>query len=459
MIALALPLVISTASWTVMNFIDRMFLLWYSTPAMGAAMPAGMLHFTVACLPLGIAGYVNTFVAQYHGAGQEERIGLAVGQGIRVGLLALPLFLVTIPLAPLLFRAAGHSPQDVDLESTFYGCVAIGGGANVMAAAMSALFTGLGKTRVVMIVDSLASLLNVVLDYAWIFGHWGFPEGGIAGAAWATATSQWLRVALFLAIMSRRQYRVPYRLADALRFDRALFSRLLRFGGPNGLQMLVEVAAFMLFLLLIGDLGTPARAATTLAFNVNSIAWVPMLGLSIALSTMVGRQLGRNRPELAGQAFRTAISMALVYTAVWAVLYLAVPDVFLIGHKMLANPAEFEHIRDLTAILLRFVAVYALFDAANLMLSGVLKGAGDTKFLLWTNTLLSPLPVLAGWVGMTYWGMGLLWCWGVLTGWILVLCAVFLVRYLQGKWRAMRVIEMEVEVEEPAEVPVGYDRP
>ena len=85
MLALALPLVISTASWTLMNFVDRMFLLWHSPGAMAAAMPAGMLHFTMICFPLGVASYVNTFVAQYHGAGRPERIGTALWQGTRIG--------------------------------------------------------------------------------------------------------------------------------------------------------------------------------------------------------------------------------------------------------------------------------------------------------------------------------------------------------------------------------------
>ena len=107
---LAIPLVVSTASWTVMNFIDRMFLLWYSTDAVAAAMPAGMVHFALVCFPLGVASYVNTFVAQYHGAGRPERIGPAVWQGARVGLFCIPLFLALIPLAPWIFRLPDTKP-------------------------------------------------------------------------------------------------------------------------------------------------------------------------------------------------------------------------------------------------------------------------------------------------------------------------------------------------------------
>src|ERR1700690_2919603 len=77
----ALPLMVSTSSWTLMQFIDRLFLMAYSPDAMAASLPAGMLSFVTVCIFLGIAAYVNTFVAQYHGAGHPERIGLAVWQG------------------------------------------------------------------------------------------------------------------------------------------------------------------------------------------------------------------------------------------------------------------------------------------------------------------------------------------------------------------------------------------
>ena len=442
-VRMALPLVISTASWTVMNFTDRMFLLWFSTQTMAAAMPAGMLHFTVICFPLGIATYANTFVAQYHGAGKPDRIGLAVWHAFMIGILTVPVILATIPLAPAIFRFAGHPEEVAGLEIVYFQVLAFGGGATVMAGALSAFFTGRGATRVVMVVSISTATLNIVLDYLWIFGRLGFPAMGIEGAAWATVVSQWFRVLLYWWIMMLPVHREKYQLLAGRRFDRELFGRLLRFGGPNGLQFVVQVSAFSMFILLVGGLGERAMAATTLAFNVNAVAFVPMLGLGIAVSTIVGQQLGRNNPDLAARATWTAFWMAFSYMGVMAVLYVAVPDVFLMGHAAGMTADRFAELRDVTVVLMRFVAAYCLLDAANLIFVSAIKGAGDTRFVLIVNAVMSPMPVLAGWIGITYFDAGLIWCWAALTAWISALGLIYLARFMQGRWREMRVIEAE----------------
>ncbi|MCA9172654.1 MAG: hypothetical protein KDB23_33545, partial [Planctomycetales bacterium] len=112
-VKLAVPLILSTGSWTLMHFFDRVLLTWYSNDAIAAATPAGMLNFSLMCLPLGIAGYVNTFVAQYFGAGRSERVGRVVWQGIWLGLIALPFMLMLIPLAPTIFEWGNHEPNVV----------------------------------------------------------------------------------------------------------------------------------------------------------------------------------------------------------------------------------------------------------------------------------------------------------------------------------------------------------
>ena len=105
------------------------------------------------------------------------------------------------------------------------------------------------------------------------------------------------------------------------------------------------------------------------------------------------------------------------------------------------SAARFAELRDLTVVLLRFVAAYCLLDAANLIFVSAIKGAGDTRFVLLVNAIMSPMPVLAGWIGITYFGAGLIWCWAAITAWISALGLIYLTRFQQGRWRKMRVIE------------------
>lgn len=457
-LAIALPLFISTGTWSVMMFVDRMFLLWYSTNTIAAAMAGGMLYWTMICFPVGVAGYVNTFVAQYFGAERPERIGAATWQGLWIGVYVTPLFLGAIPLAPYLFRWAGHDPQVIPYEIAYFQTLCFGAPAAVMAAAQEALFTGRGVTRVVMLVDIATLLVNAVLDYIWIFGKWGFPEMGIHGAALATVVSGWLRVGLYGWLMHREPVRRAYRLATTWRVDRPLLGRILTYGGPNGFQFLVDAAGFALMIMLVGRLGKLEMAATALAFNVNTVAFIPMLGVGIAASTLVGQQLTRGRADLAARATWTALAFALVYTALCGVFFLLTPDLFLMGHRAGADPQEFAQLRDVAVVLLRFVAAYCLFDAMQIIFAGAIKGAGDTWFVLIVTLLVSAAGVAVCWLGLD---RGLYWWWFVVTGWICALGIVFGVRFMRGRWRQMRVIEREAawgdQPPEPSEETVSSE--
>jgi MATE family multidrug resistance protein len=463
-LAISLPLVIQTAFWSIMWFIDRMYLTWYSDDSMAAALPAGMFFWTMICFPQGIASFVNTFVAQYYGAGRHGRIGLAVKQGIWFGWLTTPLFLIAIPLAPWLFRGAGATPEIIRQEVLYFQTLTLGAGALVLSSAMASFYTGRGLTRVVMFVDVAGSLVNIFLDWVLIFGKFGFPEMGIAGAGIATAIANWSIVLIYWLLMRRCTQRQKFGL-QANRIDWEILRRLVRFGVPSGLPLLVEAGAFTLLIRQVSAIGKPEAAATMLAFNVNAVAFVPLIGLAIAVSTLVGQKLGENRPHLAARAVWTALLMGLFYTAFFGALYVGVPQWFIAAHEANADPAEFAPVRALTLELLKFVALYCLFDALQIIFVGALKGAGDTRFILINTVIVSSLAIATGkfceshfrWIenGWQLWG----WWW-VITGWIFALGMTYLARFVQGRWRTMRVIEPDVASEsalddQPALASVG----
>lgn len=443
-LALSLPLIISTSFWAVSWFFDRLFLTWYDNQAMAASMPAGMLHWTVVCLPSGVAAYVNTFVAQYYGAGQNRRIGLVVGQGMWLGVASLPFFAILFPLSPLIFAGASANPQQVQFQTEYFQSLLLGAPAMVIVNALSAFYTGRGKTGLVMAVNIAGNSLDLFLDYAMVFGEFGFPRWGIIGAGVSTAIGHWFNLLIFAALMLRKHEREEFELAGVFRWDLPLVLRLLWFGLPSGLPMLIESFGFALLTRFITGLGDVQGAATSLAFNVNAVAFVPVIGLGIGVSTLVGQYLGDNRDDLAARATWTGLTFALGFSVPFAAAYWFVPDWFIYFHERGASATEFAEVRNLTIILLRFVAIYCLFDATQLTFVSALKGAGDTRFVLFVAVLLTTLSILFGQLVERYLQWGVYGWWYVMTGWICAMAIAYGLRFVHGGWRTMRVIEPEL---------------
>ncbi|MCZ6632532.1 MAG: MATE family efflux transporter [bacterium] len=438
------PLILSMGSWSILEFIDRMFLTWYDWDTLAAALPAGVLNFTFASFFIGTASYVNTFVAQYDGAGRKQRVGAAMWQGIYFSLGSGILLLGLIPLAPWIFDLVGHDPAIRPLEVIYFQIFCLMGFPGILKAAVSSFFTGRGDTWTVLWVNVVAVCLNVVLDYAWIFGHWGFPEWGIKGAAWATVVSHFLGAFLFLLLMFRRRFRETYHTLKGWRYDGALFRRLMRFGAPNGVHFVLEISGFTLFILLVGRLGKVPLAATNLAFNINTLAFLPMLGTGIAVSTLVGQYLGKDRPDLAERSSWSSLHLSVVYMLIMSAGFVGVPNLFLNPFAAHADPATFEPIREITILLLRFVAVYSVFDAIYIVFSAAVKGAGDTRFVMWVSSVASfTLMVIPTYLAVVVYQTNIYVSWIFVTVYIVTMAIVFLFRFRGGKWRSMRVIEME----------------
>ena len=169
-----------------------MFLSNYSASAVAAALPAGMVNFTIVSLFLGVSLYTNVFVAQYVGAGRPKRGGPAVWQGMYIALFAAAFGLLVRPFSTGFFGWIGHDPAVRENEIAYFNVLVYGIGLAVISSAASCFFTGRGKTLVVMIVNFIGTGVNIFLNYVLIFGHWGFPEMGMTGAALGTLSSQFV---------------------------------------------------------------------------------------------------------------------------------------------------------------------------------------------------------------------------------------------------------------------------
>ena len=451
-LTVAIPLILSTGAWSVQHFVDRMFLTWYSPETIAAAMPAGMLNFAVMSLFLGTAGYVNTFVAQYYGSGRHKRIGPALWQGIYIAVIGGMVHLGLIPLAKSIFGFVGHEPRIQQNEIMYFQMLCLGAAPAIASSAMSGFFSGRGKTWPVMWVNVLATAVNLIMDYALIFGHWGFPELGIRGAGIATVISACFSFTIYLVLISRRTHERQYHTLS-WRLERALFARLMRFGFPNGAQFFLDIAGFTAFILLLGRLGTTALAATNIAFNINSLAFLPMIGFGIAVSVSVGQYLGKDRPDLAERSVYSGFHLTFLYMSTMAALYVLVPNLFLRPFAAQADAERFADIREMAVVLLRFVAVYSVFDTLNIIFAAGIKGAGDTRYVMVMILVVSSLVlVVPSYVALVLLHAGLYAGWTIASAYIILLGFAFLFRFLGGKWKSMRVIE-EVPPSLPSTLP------
>lgn len=440
-----LPLVLGMSATTVMEFTDRIFLANYSIEAISAAAPAGITAFLFMAFFGGVGGYSGVFIAQYFGSGANHRIGSVLWQGIYFSLFSgLICWLIAVFATGPIFHFAGHEDSVRVLEEIYFSILCKGAILHIAAYTLATFFTGRGITRPVMIITLISVVINIPLNFALIFGRWGCPEMGITGAALATVAAWGVNVILLTVLIFNRENSC-FRVFSAFAFDWTLLKRLLRFGVPGSLQFTLDILAFTLFLLLVGRIGTLELAVTNIVISINSVTFMPSMGVSQGISVMVGQALGRQDVEAAKRSVWSAIHMLLCYILVVDLIFIFFPEQILSPFIQAGTtPAEQAAIIDMGVPLLRIIATYILLDGLYMVFSGALKGAGDTRFLMisvgCTAILLFILPVYAG---ITWFDMGAGGAWLCVLLFIIGLFLLSAGRYLTGKWQKMRVIERE----------------
>ena len=450
-LSVSLPLVISMSSTMIMEFTDRVFLANYSLDTIAAALPAGITAFLFISFFLGTAQYLNVFVAQYSGSGRPQRVGAVLWQGIYFSVLSGVALAGLSFLAEPLFQLGGHPIEVQVLEAVYFKVLCLGSGILIVGTALSCFFSGRGQTRLVMIITMIGTLFNIPLDYALINGIWIFPEWGILGAAIATVMSWSLVTLIFALLVFTKENDRAFKVLTHHRVEADLFGRLMRFGIPSAIQFSLDIFAFTFFIFMVGRIGKIQLAATNIVFSINSLAFMPMMGFSLGTSTLVGQALGRNRVNDAVAAAKATIHIVLGYIFILLILFLFLPQPLLeLFRPRHLAPENFAPIISIGIILLRFVAAYIFFDALYMVCIGVLKGAGDTRFIMLSIGALSLfIMILPVYIGLEVFGAGLYYAWSCATGFVFFLFATSYWRYRQGRWKSVRVIENATEAPVP----------
>lgn len=434
LLKLAGPMILSSSAITLMQLIDAFVLSRHSSAAVAAMGPASMAVILFQGFLFGTAGYAGTFVAHQHGRGDQHGVRAATWLGIYTALGAGALSLaVTWPLLQL-FDFAGHAAPVTRDEKLYFGICMAGSFFPVLGAALSGWLSGIGRPVVVTAVTFISFGANALLAWGLVLGVWGLPRLGIAGAALATVTAQAVAALLYVLLFVRAG---GFRDAVARRLDRHELRRFLGMAVPLGLRISGELTAWTLFLVVVGRLGTVELAASSIAFRINGTAFFPALGLGQAAGILVGHARGAGKDDEV-----PAITwQSLIVCEAWM---LGMALLFALGASSLValfagTGPDAAQIVATGTVLMKFVAFYCLFDAANVMIGCVLASAGETRWVARSFLVASTIFLVALWlIDRTM--PGLMAEWGLATAFVFATAVVWLTRFRSGAWRQVQVL-------------------
>ena len=433
LLKIALPMVVSQGAFAVMIFTDRYFMSQIDPTHMAAALGGGVACFFSFCFFSGLLSYGNAMAAQYLGAGEAEKCPKVVTQGFIMAMMSIPALVVITYFVSGIFENMGHDPRQVELERTYYIILMLGIVVTLAKICLSSYFAGIARTHVVMICDVFGLVINVPLSYVMVFGKLGLPALGIVGAGISTIVATILGFIAFVSFYLAREHREKFRVMESFQLDWGILRRFLRLGFPSGMELFLNVAAFNLFLLMFQSYGVAQGASAAIVFNWDILSFVPMIGLNIGVISLIGRFVGARDMQRTSEVMSAGFIMGISYSVILAIIYISFRYPLV---EVFAPPqGDFSEIRELAAFMMVGLSSYAVADAIIIVSGGVLRGAGDTRWLLITSVSLHWLMLVAQYFIILVLGLGPRVSWLTFVAMIFVIAVVYIGRLRGGIWR------------------------
>ncbi len=369
---LALPVVAIQIGLFAMGAVDTAFLGRVSTVDFAAVSLGDMWSFAFIILGMGLLTALDPVISQACGARDEPAIRRGIQRGLLLALLvSVPVALAIAP-AGAVMTWLGQPPEVVPLAGAYARITIASVPAFLVFVALRQTLQALGVLRPLLLVIVLANLLNVVLDWAWIWGHLGFPAMGARGSAWATVVARWFMALALLACVWPRL--APHlRARDPRLFALRPLLGMVRVGLPVGIQYLFEIGAFSAVLLLMGNFGKTELAGHRVALLLASASFMVPLGISMAAAVRVGHAIGRGDADGARRASCVALAVGAGVMSLFGALFLLAPG------PLARLVTDLPEVLPLAALLIPLAGLFQVFDGTQVVASGVLRGAADTR--------------------------------------------------------------------------------
>jgi len=377
MLKLAAPMVVTTVSFTIMQFVDRYMVSRLGTEALAAILPAGFASFLPSGFAIGAMASLSTFVSQSLGRGDKKSCSNYFWQTLYMG-FAYFLLMVAIlwPVAPWIFKMMGQPAAVAEMEVVYFRIILYAHVLAVINWSANQFFMGIHRPTITMCASLCGQIVNIAANYVLIFGRLGLPAMGIAGAGWGTFIGIAVGAIINIAVFLSHGMNTTFRTRRAAYLDFNKMYDLLKVGLPAGFGLMVNVAFWgMLLFGLVGRFGTEALAATSAVLSYTSLSVMPVVGIGTALAAAVGKTIGAGKKELATRQTHVCLKVALVYMGLVGIIF------FVSRVALMEFWSSNEEVIKIGADILICAAIYQVFHAARVIYAGALRGAGDTLWL------------------------------------------------------------------------------
>ena len=380
MLNLAVPVVVAEMSWVTMGTVDILMVRALGPSAIGAVGVGSMLFLALAVFGIGVLLGLDTVIAQSFGAGQRDECHRWFVHGVVMSvMLTIPLTLVAwVAIARL--DLWGFDLTVLNLTEPYLRIVTWSVWPLLLYTAFRRYLQAMGVVKPTMVILLTANLVNVLANWMLIHGNLGAPALGVDGAGWATFISRSYLALGLLSVVVWRDARTDYGLRRvSWVIERSRLRQLLWLGLPAAMQVTLEVGVFSAASALAGRLAPVALAAHQITLNMASFTFMVPLGLASAAAVRVGHAVGRQDTYGANQAGWTAVMLGVFCMAFASAIFLLIPS------RLMGLFTVDLTVVDLGVTLLFVAAIFQIFDGLQGVLTGALRGLGDTRTPMFLN--------------------------------------------------------------------------
>lgn len=432
---LAIPAIIENIMYVLLGVVDTYFVGKLGTEAIaGVGITNLTMNVYIAfILALGIG--TTAMISRYIGKADKKNANIALHGAIKMSLVIGLLFgLINFIFSNEILKVLGAKSDVIDYAIPYFIAVAVPCIFLCVQMVLASALRGIGDTKTSMKIAGLSNIINIILDYIFIFGLFNFNGFGILGAGLATTLARVFSVVFLVKTINSNEGPLHISLKELFKPHRDFIQKLLKISLPAAIEKLIMRSGQIIYGGMIIRISTEAYAAHNIAGTIESFSYLPGMGFGVAAATLVGQNLGKQKKEDAKQYAKDAYLLSATFMVVIGI-------VFYVFAPFLANMFSEDPVVTRQVVkVLRIIAFFQPFLCITLVITSALQGAGDTKFPMITSLIgIWGVRVLGVYILCMKMGYGLTAVWSVYALDVVVRGIILMIRFKRGKWQDIKI--------------------